>query len=162
MTREDIDNIISIVCPNDEDFEKPIISPAYLKKELETLALEQEPCEDAIYRQAVLDGLAIIAKVKAKSDAQKSLMGRVMFFVEQLPPVTHTQRWISVGERLPEEGEVVLCTNSSNDLFEAYAWDDCGKTKWNSNGCFYVPVIAWMPLPEPYNADMRGTENEAN
>lgn len=43
MTREDIDNIISIICPNDEDFEKPIISPAYLKKELEILALEQEP-----------------------------------------------------------------------------------------------------------------------
>ena len=43
MTREDIDNIISIICPNDEDFEKPIISPAYLKKELEALALEEEP-----------------------------------------------------------------------------------------------------------------------
>lgn len=43
MTREDIDNIIRIICPNDEDFEKPIISPAYLKKELETLALEEEP-----------------------------------------------------------------------------------------------------------------------
>jgi len=52
MTREDIDNIISIICPNDEDFEKPIISPAYLKKELETLALEQEPSGDAISRQA--------------------------------------------------------------------------------------------------------------
>jgi hypothetical protein len=39
MTREDIDNIISIICPNDEDFEKLIISPAYLKKELETLKI---------------------------------------------------------------------------------------------------------------------------
>ena len=48
MTKEDIDNIISIICPNDEDFEKPIISPAYLKNELETLALEQKPSEDAI------------------------------------------------------------------------------------------------------------------
>jgi hypothetical protein len=46
MTREDIDNIISIICPNDEDFEKPIISPAYLKKELEALALEQESKTD--------------------------------------------------------------------------------------------------------------------
>ena len=46
MTREDIDNIISIICPNDEDFEKPIISPAYLKNELEALALEQEPCDN--------------------------------------------------------------------------------------------------------------------
>ena len=43
MTREDIKNIINIVCPNDEDFEKPIISTAYLKQELEALALEQEP-----------------------------------------------------------------------------------------------------------------------
>ena len=47
----------------------------------------QQPCEDVISRQAVLDGLASIAKAKAKSDAQKSLMGRVMFFVEQLPSV---------------------------------------------------------------------------
>ena len=46
MTRKDIDNIIGIICPNDEDFEKPIISPAYLKKELEALALEQEPCDE--------------------------------------------------------------------------------------------------------------------
>ena len=51
-------------------------------------ALEHEPCGDAISRQAVLDGLASIAKIKAKSDAQKSLMGRVMFFIEQLPTVT--------------------------------------------------------------------------
>lgn len=44
MTRQDIDTIISIICPNDEDFEKACISPAYLKNELEILALEQEPC----------------------------------------------------------------------------------------------------------------------
>lgn len=59
--------------------------------------LEQQPCEDCISRQAVLDGLASIAKVKARSDAQKSLMGRIMFFVEQLPPVTpegKTGKWI--------------------------------------------------------------------
>jgi hypothetical protein len=47
MTKKDIDDIISVICPNDEDFEKLIISLAYLKKELEALALEQEPCEDA-------------------------------------------------------------------------------------------------------------------
>lgn len=47
---------------------------------------------DAVSRQAVLEGLASIAKVKARSDAQKSLMGRVMFFVEQLPSVTPTHK----------------------------------------------------------------------
>lgn len=50
-------------------------------------ALKQEPSGDAISRQAVLDGLASIAKAKAKSDAQKSLMGRIMFFTEHLPSV---------------------------------------------------------------------------
>ena len=57
--------------------------------------LEQKPCgkdinvlaTDAISRQAVLDGIVIIAKAKAKSDAQKSLMGRVLFFTEHLPSV---------------------------------------------------------------------------
>lgn len=51
---------------------------------------------DAISRKAVLEGLASIAKTKAKSDAQKSMMGRMMFFVEQLPFVSteKTGRWI--------------------------------------------------------------------
>mgnify|MGYP003302286366 CR=1 FL=1 len=45
----------------------------------------KQPCEDCISRKAeLLDGLAIIAKAKAKSDAQKALMGRVMYFTEQM------------------------------------------------------------------------------
>lgn len=44
--------------------------------------------EEAISRQKMLEGLANIAKAKARSDAQKALMGRIMFFTEQLSPVT--------------------------------------------------------------------------
>lgn len=75
-------------------------------------ALEQEPCEDCISRQAVLDGIAIIAKAKAKSDAQKSLMGRVLFFTEHLPPVTpqpKTGRWVSIDEEPHEVYECDRC-----------------------------------------------------
>ena len=75
MTREEAKDYIREWCPYDRQEE--IIK-----------VLEQEPCEDAISRQAVLDGIVIIAKVKAKSDAQKSLMGRVLFFTENLPSVT--------------------------------------------------------------------------
>lgn len=66
---------------------------------------EETPTDaDAISRQAVLEGLASIAKDKAKSDTQKSLMGRVMFFVEQLPSVTPLPkmgkcRWIKYDYR---------------------------------------------------------------
>ena len=48
MTIQDINDIIKAVCPNDEDYEKPCISPKYLKQELEQLALEQEPILDKI------------------------------------------------------------------------------------------------------------------
>lgn len=70
-------------------------------------------CEDAVSRQAVLDGLASIAKAKARSDAQKALMGRVMFFTEHLPPVTPKQRtgkWIKqkIGYGC---SNCTLCTN---------------------------------------------------
>lgn len=53
---------------------------------------------DLISRQAVIDGLASIAKAKSKSDAQKSLIGRVVFFTEHLPSVnpqeSKTGHWI--------------------------------------------------------------------
>ena len=42
MTIRDINDIIAAVCPNDEDYEKPCISPKYLRQELEQLALDQE------------------------------------------------------------------------------------------------------------------------
>lgn len=43
--------------------------------------------DELISRQAVLDGLARIAKAKAKSNPQKAMMGRSMFFIELLPSV---------------------------------------------------------------------------
>lgn len=42
MTIRDINTIIETLCPNDEDYEKPCISPRYLRQELEQLALDQE------------------------------------------------------------------------------------------------------------------------
>lgn len=42
MTREDINDIINAICPNDKDYEKPCISPKYLRQELEQLALDQK------------------------------------------------------------------------------------------------------------------------
>ena len=94
MTKQDIDNIISVLCPNDEDFEKPIISPAYLKKELEALALEQEPCEDAISRQAVDDAIYGYSRSCDVNYQQ------IMEFIEKIPsvkPQPKKGRWIVDG-----------------------------------------------------------------
>lgn len=84
---DDIKEIREVMsCDANEEIKCKMISniltakPHYFK--------EKEPCEDAISREKVLEGLACIAKAKAKSDAQKSMMGRTMFFVEQLPSVS--------------------------------------------------------------------------
>lgn len=88
-----------------------------------SIKTELEPCDDAISRQAVLDGLASIAKVKAKSDAQKSMMGRVIFFVEQVPSVTpqpKVGRWIMSDDGLYRP----ICNN-------------CGAHPWKG----YIPTV---------------------
>lgn len=102
---------------------KPVVGGISLDMAIE--ALEQQPCDDCISRQAVLDGLASIAKAKAKSDAQKSLLGRVMFFTERLPSVTPKEK---TGHWKPIE-------------YDSYAdgypvWDvwECSKCGLEHNG----------------------------
>jgi len=88
----------------------PIYYKPSIKKVIETI--EQEPCEDAVSRGAMRNGLASISKAKAKSDAQKALMGRVMFFTEQLPPVTPKQKtsvWVGIDQEPHETWECGLC-----------------------------------------------------
>jgi len=81
MTAKDINDIIKTLCPNDDDFEKPIISPAYLKNELEALALEQEPCTDAISRQEA---------IKQCGFGMTNLL--IADCLRKLPPVTPQQK----------------------------------------------------------------------
>ena len=87
MTREEAIKHIKAMCQMLLGADNKPISDTYYALEMAISALSAEPCEDAISRQAVIYGLAVIAKAKARSDAQKSLMGRSMFFVEHMPPV---------------------------------------------------------------------------
>lgn len=160
MTREEhISNLETIGCDG-----WTVTTEAYKSLQFAIEALEQEPCEDAISRQAVLDGLASIAKAKVKSDAQKSLMGRVMFFTEHLPSVKPQEpKWIPVSERLPIAGEYVgdvakyyLVQNEYGDMLVArYThseyWEQIYQMKPIAD-----EIVAWMPLPEPYKAGSEG------
>ena len=70
-----------------------------------------EPCEDAISRQSVIKGLTSLAKARAKSDAQKSMMGRAMLFVERLPSVS-TEKvgcWVEIDDEPHEVWECDHC-----------------------------------------------------
>ena len=115
---------------------------------------EQEPCGDAISRQAMhieLEKWITYGEYKY-SNATKYLYDRI----DRLPPVKQEPRWIPVSERLPEEKQAVLvwCPQYKN-IYCAYL----EKEQWWIFGAFVqiVPneVIAWMPLPTPYDSQER-------
>ena len=102
-------------------------------------ALEQELCEDAVSKQAVLDLL------------ENTNNGWIINEVNQLPSIQPvTGKWIPVSERLPKVEQYALITVHNQT-----------KMCWYQNGVFVdgeqnaytkenEELVAWMPLPEPY------------
>ena len=116
-------------------------------------ALEQQPCEDIVSREAVekitweepsyTDALNVLTEVREK--------------VRALPSVTPKARWVPCNERLPEDYIHVLCQFTLGGMGECYL----------AHGVFHLvgglimtcnEVMAWMPLPEPYKAESEDEE----
>ena len=61
--------------------------------------------------------------------------------------------WISVKERLPEDGTWNIWTDGKNMSIERYK-ADAEDHFWPPARIFELEeVVAWMPLPEPYKED---------
>ena len=72
--------------------------------------------------------------------------------LDTVPTVQAIPQWIPVIERLPEEHKEVL-TCSFGGFIEIQSFEDSYGGYWeNQNGVWsnIDEVIAWMPLPEPY------------
>lgn len=63
--------------------------------------------------------------------------------------------WIPVSERVPEDGEEVLCFLDSEEMAVLFRRNDWGQYEWVDGGFATgsYDVIAWMPLPEPYKSE---------
>lgn len=74
--------------------------------------------------------------------------------IDDAPTIEPEPHWIPVTERLPRLDESVLATTAWNDI--TIAWRT-GINKWliheGNTNVEIDDLIAWMPLPEPYNAD---------
>lgn len=135
--------------------------------------LDLKSCEDAVSRQAVLD----ICDLRYRYDIPYEYdeggkhikgydEGRIinMTKLRQLPSVEKTG-WIPVSERLPEiknYTSLYLVTLSNGSVRIGEFTESNGENWWDWNK---DDVIAWMPLPEPYRADVdldrANTEAEA-
>lgn len=84
--------------------------------------------------------------------------------IERLSSTHPEQRWIPCSERLPEDSVYVLLTvRRMDDSYNHVPFISTGYISWNHQ-CWWcahdgnckdanIDVIAWMPLPEPYEED---------
>ncbi|MBP5361905.1 MAG: DUF551 domain-containing protein [Ruminococcus sp.] len=117
-------------------------------KELAIKALEQQPSEDCISREETLKAMC------DKCPMYNCVTGCSSYrHIEKMPPVTPQQsRWIPCSERLPERDTNVLTYHKNVSFEYVYvSWIDDFTGKWAGFiGNLPDDVLAWMPLPEPY------------
>ena len=111
---------------------------------------------DYIDRQAAIDAMAELEEeAKWHNEAYSDWKGYIDGIHDandaiKTLPSADVQHWIPCSERLPEEDGEYLVTDVSGGaatVTETYFITDCeGEGHWGA-----LDVIAWMPLPEPYN-----------
>lgn len=134
--------------------------------EMAIKALEQQPIEDCVSRQAVLD------KAWDVPYDGKYIQVVDVGDIQELPPVTPTQRWIPVSEELPKKNMPCLISVGDLNLTQIAMYSDLMGTI--DHKIFYQGdyghdsfmditkyVKAWMPLLEPYE-EKRGSEDGSN
>ena len=151
-----------------EAWEPQINQAAFEAFDMAIKALEQQPCEDTISRQAAID--FIDAGHLVNPNEPRWSDNEVVNFLKSRPSAQPEQRWIPVSERLPELYTFVYATcHSLVDDREDWVIETCyvpipkeynsrrfsdwGNIPMLNHG--EAEVIAWMKwdIPEPYKAE---------
>lgn len=90
------------------------------------------------------------------ADLIERLTARCARYAEEIAVLQEREKWVPVTERLPEDGDVVLCWyeyfrfGEYNRMYQTYGIGYYINGMWGgdvSNGR-HIKVLAWMPLPE--------------
>lgn len=94
--------------------------------------------------------------VREAAELIEKLADRYARYAEEIAVLQERTRWVPVTERLPEDGDVVLCWyeyfrfGEYNRMYQTYGIGYYINGMWGgdvSNGR-NIKVLAWMPLPE--------------
>ena len=115
---------------------------------------------DIISRKAAIDAvMELFRRVPTNAIRAKKV-------IEKLPSAQPEQRWIPCSERLPDIKEhhvsepcIVYCSNGAYGFAELEE-NIFGQVGWNCerDDDYHEPlgeVLAWMPLPDPYQAERK-------
>ena len=130
-------------------------------------ALEKEPCEDAISKSDVFEILGNLMSIPYDFDRQinEKDVSESMDEIRALPSVTPTRKkeeWIPCSERMPKQNECI--GNVCKYYLVQDNYDDMYVARYTSDGWISIDsilqdnIVAWMPLPEPYKAEMESEE----
>ena len=154
MTREEAISIMNVIVH--------MLVPQYDTDRIEDAvdmainALEIEPCEDAISRQAVHDAMYELCGEGSLTDnpwRDNPHIYAITDAIDNLPSVNPKEpKWIPVSERLPKDGQSVLFCDIDNDIMIGYHVNGRPDTHFSQDGTYddMKNVRAWMPLPKPY------------
>ena len=140
-------------------------------------ALSQEPCDDAISREAV------VQTIEDAKNAGELTFARTIKRIMELPSVTHKSgKWIPVSERLPDDRDWYLGIFRESDTgwinplpfvcdYVGHETKATTKEHWILRGFtdrdehidhyFNLECVAWMPLPKPYEPQESEARNES-
>ena len=145
---------------NDEDTKyRKIIIWAIEKEKENTInkVKNKELYEDAVSR-AEAKKLAWDLELETCYDNEK-----VVEMLDELPsvtPVSKEDKWIPCNKQLPKENKYYLVQNEYGDILVAkYVKKDCWEEIYSRHKLGATDkIVAWMPLPKPYKAEMENKE----
>lgn len=91
---------------------------------------------------------------KAQTTAEFIEVVEELLTIECAPTVEAEPKWIPLSKKLPNKNDYVIVTTKCGVVIEAQleVWNSGEKEWWidNDNIFPFDDVVAWMPLPEPY------------
>lgn len=94
----------------------------------------------------LIDADALLARY---DETHTGVPGAARRLIETAPTVTTTPAWISVHDRLPDVGQVVLAFGTRSSTSGMFQGADGRPDLWSWKGNMTKRVSHWMPLPEP-------------